>query len=128
MPIKKILVVDDSATMRHILYGVLTKLGYEVVVAENGGEGVLKAQQEMPHLIVMDVVMPDMNGYQATRAITRDAATRHIPIIILTSRDQATDRIWGMRQGARAYLAKPFNADELQEKIAAIEASERAIA
>ena len=100
MPIKKILVVDDSPTERYALSEVLTKNGYQVVTAENGEEGIAKSQSELPDLILMDVVMPGMNGYQATRTISRDSATRAIPVIICTTKGQETDKIWGMRQGA----------------------------
>ncbi|HEX5664910.1 MAG TPA: response regulator, partial [Xanthomonadaceae bacterium] len=78
------------------------------------------ARSEQPDLVLMDVVMPNLNGFQATRAITRDAATRHIPVIMVTTKDQETDRVWGMRQGARAYLSKPFSESELAEMIAKV--------
>lgn len=117
MPIKKILVVDDSPTERFALNEVLTANGYEVVIAENGEEAIVKSKAEMPDLILMDVVMPGMNGYQATRTISRDEATRAIPIIICTTKGQETDRIWGMRQGAHDYLVKPLDHAELLARI-----------
>ena len=117
MPIKKILVVDDSPTERFALTEVLTSNGYEVVTAENGEDAIVKAKSEMPDLILMDVVMPGMNGYQATRTISRDDATRAIPIIICTTKGQETDRIWGMRQGAHDYLVKPIDHAELLTRI-----------
>jgi twitching motility two-component system response regulator PilH len=117
MPIKKILVVDDSPTERFALTEVLTANGYAVVTAENGEDAVVKAKSEMPDLILMDVVMPGMNGYQATRTISRDDATRTIPIIICTTKGQETDRIWGMRQGAHDYLVKPIDHAELLTRI-----------
>jgi twitching motility two-component system response regulator PilH len=120
MPIKKILVVDDSPTERHIMVEVLTKNGYEVVTAENGEEGIAKAKVEIPDLILMDVVMPGLNGYQATRTLTRDEATKNIPVILCTSKGQETDKIWGLRQGAHDYLVKPVNQDELLKKIKAL--------
>ena len=120
MPIKKILIVDDSATARHFLIEVLAKGGYEIVTAENGDEAIIKAKSEMPDLVLMDVVMPGINGFQATRAITKDEATKHIPVLILTSKDMETDRVWGMRQGAKDYLTKPIDAKDLLAKIAAI--------
>lgn len=120
MTIKKILVIDDSPTERHVLVDVLTRGGYEILTAENGEEGIEKARSEKPDLILMDVVMPGLNGYQATRTLTRDDATRHIPIIVCTSKDQETDKIWGLRQGAHDYLTKPINAEELLMKIAAL--------
>ena len=120
MPVKKILVVDDSPTERHVLLELLTKNGYQVTTAESGEEGIEKAKTELPDLILMDVVMPGLNGYQATRTLTRDEATRNIPIIVCTSKGQETDKIWGLRQGAIDYLIKPINGDELLAKIAAI--------
>ena len=120
MPVKKILVVDDSPTERHVLLELLTKNGYQVSTAESGEEGIEKAKAQLPDLILMDVVMPGLNGYQATRTLTRDEATRNIPIIVCTSKGQETDKIWGLRQGAIDYLIKPVNGDELLSKIAAI--------
>jgi twitching motility two-component system response regulator PilH len=121
MTIHKILVVDDSPTERFALNEFLAKKGYYVVTAESGDEAIAKAKSEAPDLILMDVVMPGMNGYQATRTLTRDEATRHIPVIMCTSRGQETDKIWGMRQGALDYLVKPLNLDALLSKIAALE-------
>lgn len=120
MPIRKILVVDDSPTERHALNEMLSKKGYIVVTAESGEEAIAKSKSEMPDLILMDVVMPGMNGYQATRTITREEATKHIPVIMCTSKGQETDRIWGMRQGANDYMVKPIEPDALLQKIAAL--------
>lgn len=117
MAIKKILIVDDSTTARHFLLDILIKAGYEAIMAENGDEAILKAKAEMPDLILMDVIMPGINGYQATRTITKDDATKHIPVLIITSKDMETDRIWGMRQGATAFLSKPVEAAALLAKI-----------
>lgn len=120
MPVKKIMVVDDSPTERLILADLLTRNGYLVVTAESGEQAIALARQELPDLILMDVVMPGVNGFQATRTIARDEATRHIPIIMCTSKDQATDKIWGMRQGAQGYLVKPADPVELLAKVAAM--------
>jgi twitching motility two-component system response regulator PilH len=120
MAIRKILIVDDSPTERHVLNDMLTKSGYEVMASDNGEDAIQKAKSLRPDLILMDVVMPGLNGFQATRAISRDPDTRAIPIILCTSKSQETDKIWGMRQGARDYIVKPVNRDELLEKIAAI--------
>jgi len=120
MEIKKILVVDDSATERFVLGDMLGKRGYQVVFAEDGDQAVAKAKAELPDLILMDVVMPGLNGFQATRAITKDPATQHIPLIICTTKGQETDKIWGIRQGAKDYIMKPINAAELATKIAAL--------
>ena len=120
MGIRKILIVDDSPTERHVLNDLLTKAGFEVVTSDNGEDAIVKARQVKPDLILMDVVMPGLNGFQATRAISRDPVTKSIPVIMCTSKSQETDKIWGMRQGARDYIVKPVNRDELLEKIAAI--------
>jgi twitching motility two-component system response regulator PilH len=121
MPVKKILVVDDSPTERTALDELLTQHGYRVVTAEDGMDALSKATAEHPDLILMDIVMPGMNGFQATRSLTRNEATRHIPVIICSGKGQDTDRIWGMRQGARDYLVKPINHAELLRKIAAVD-------
>ncbi len=120
MPIRKILVVDDSPTERLALDEVLTRNGYKVITAESGEQAVARSQTEKPDLILMDVVMPGMNGYQATRTISRNDTTRDIPIIMCTSKGQETDKIWGMRQGALAYLVKPVDHDELLARIRAM--------
>jgi twitching motility two-component system response regulator PilH len=120
MTIKKILIVDDSPTERHVLNDLLTKAGYEVVSCDNGDDAIVKAKMTRPDLILMDVVMPGLNGFQATRAISRDAATKHIPIVLCTSKTQESDRIWGMRQGARDYVVKPIDKNELLAKISAL--------
>ena len=117
MPIKKILVVDDSPTERYFLSELLTRHGYAVSVAESAGG---KIRSAPPDLILMDVVMPGQNGFQFTRELARDPATQAIPVIICTSKSQQTDRIWGLRQGARDYVTKPVKAEELLEKIAAL--------
>lgn len=119
MPIKKILVVDDSPTERLALSEVLVKNGYQVVTAESGDEAVVKSKSEHPDLILMDVVMPGQNGFQLTRAITRDPQFANVPVIMCTSKNQETDRVWGMRQGASDYVVKPVNPDELLRKIKA---------
>ena len=120
MPIKKILIVDDSPTERFVLADLLTKNHFHVITAESGEEGVTKAKAEIPDLIIMDVVMPGLNGFQATRQISRDDSTKHIPIFMCTTKDQETDKIWGMRQGAKDYLVKPVNQPELLAKIASL--------
>ena len=120
MPVKKIMVVDDSPTERLVLTDLLTRNGYVVVAADSGEQAIVMAKQELPDLILMDDVMPGMNGYQATRTITREEATRHIPIIMCTSKNLETDRVWGMRQGARDYVTKPVDPGELLAKIKAL--------
>lgn len=120
MTVKKILVVDDSPTERYFMVELLTRNGYEVLTAENGEEGISKTRSEMPDLVLMDVVMPGINGYQATRTLMRDEATRDIPVIVCTSKGLETDKIWGLRQGALDYLVKPVNGEELLARIAAL--------
>ncbi len=120
MPVKKILIVDDSPTDRHYLSELLSKRGYQCVTAEGGDDGIAKSKTELPDLILMDIVMPGTDGYRATRAIARDEATRQIPIIMCTTRNQETDRIWGLRQGAKDYVMKPIDTNELLAKVAAL--------
>jgi twitching motility two-component system response regulator PilH len=117
MAIENILVVDDSPTERHILLEILTKSGYKVATAASGEEVVAMSKEIMPDLILMDVVMPGQDGFNATRTIAKSAATKHIPIIICSTKGQVTDKIWGMRQGAKGYLVKPIKAAELLQKI-----------
>jgi twitching motility two-component system response regulator PilH len=120
MAIKKIMVVDDSPTERAFMEGLLRKRGFEVLTADSGEIAIERAKAEMPDLILMDVVMPGLNGFQATRAITREERTKHIPVIICTTKDQETDKIWGLRQGAKDYMIKPVNEADLLEKIKAL--------
>lgn len=120
MPIKRILVVDDSPTDRHVASEILIKEGYDVTTASSGEEGITRSQELKPDLILMDVIMPGMNGFQATRTITNNTETKHIPVIICTTKGQDTDKIWGMRQGARDYIVKPVTSGELLGKIKAL--------
>ena len=123
MPVKKILVVDDSPTDRQYMIETLKGKGFQIVTVENGEEAITKAKNELPDLILMDVVMPGLNGYQATRQITRDDATKHIPVIMCTSKGADTDKIWGLRQGANDYLVKPVDPQALLAKIAQLSAA-----
>lgn len=120
MAISKVLVVDDSKTELMYLSDVLQKGGYAVRTAENAEEALRQLQAERPDLILMDVVMPGQNGFQLTRTITRDPQYAGLPVIICSSKNQETDRVWGMRQGARDYLTKPVDANELLAKIKAL--------
>ena len=117
MSIRKILVVDDSPTDRHVLRNILIENGYQVGIAESGEEGVSKIKESMPDLVLMDVVMPGMNGFQATRQITKGVDTSHIPVVIVPTKDQETDRVWGKRQGACDYLTKPVDESLLMKVI-----------
>jgi twitching motility two-component system response regulator PilH len=113
----RILIVDDSPSQLMGIRRIVEKLGHEALTAEDGAAGVEAAKRELPDLILMDVVMPNLNGFQATRAVTREPTTRHIPIVLVTTKDQDTDRVWGMRQGAKAYITKPFSESELADII-----------
>ena len=109
----KVLVIDDSPTEIFQFKLMLEGLGHEVITAENGLDGVALALKEQPDLVLMDIVMPGMNGFQATRQICRGAETQHIPVIIVSSKDQETDKVWGERQGAKGYVTKPVDTGKL---------------
>ena len=113
----RILIVDDSPSQLMGIRRIVEKLGHDALTAEDGAAGVEAAKREIPDLILMDVVMPNLSGFQATRSITREPTTKHIPVILVTTKDQDTDRVWGMRQGAKAYITKPFSESELSELI-----------
>jgi len=113
----RILIVDDSPSQLLGIQRIVEKLGHQSLTAEDGAAGVEVAKRELPDMVLMDVVMPNLNGFQATRTLSRDANTRHIPVILVTTKDQDTDRMWGLRQGAKAYLTKPFSESELAEVI-----------
>jgi twitching motility two-component system response regulator PilH len=117
MPIQKILLVDDSRTELHYLSDVLTRRGFQVRTAENGDDAMRRLGEDRPDLILMDVVMPGQNGFQ----LTRDVRFSSVPVIMCTSKNQETDKVWGMRQGARDYIVKPVDADELVAKIRAFD-------
>ena len=111
----RILIVDDSPTQLMGIQRIVEKLGHETFTATDGAAGVEAAKATLPDLVLMDVVMPNLNGFQATRTLKREATTSHIPVILVTTKDQDTDRMWGMRQGAKAYITKPFTESELSE-------------
>ena len=116
----RILVVDDSPTETEAFRSMLEKNGHQVLTAENGADGVEVARREKPDVVLMDIVMPGLNGFQATRQLTKDPSTQHIPVIIVTTKDQETDRVWGKRQGARDYLTKPVDENLLLQVIASL--------
>jgi twitching motility two-component system response regulator PilH len=120
MAVKRVLIIDDSPTERFFLTDLLRKQGYDVITADNGEQGVAVAKSEKPDLILMDVVMPGLNGFQATRQLSRNPETQAIPVIMCTTKGQETDRVWGMRQGAVDYLVKPVVAEELLAKVKAL--------
>ncbi|TNC80327.1 MAG: two-component system response regulator [Oleiphilus sp.] len=109
----RILIVDDSPTEIRKISTILERNNHEVITADNGADGVAVARAEQPDVILMDVVMPGLNGFQATRQLTRTPETAEIPVIIVTTKDQETDRVWGTRQGAKGYLVKPVVEDSL---------------
>ena len=113
----RILIVDDSPSQLLGMKRIVEKLGHEALVAEDGAAGVEAAKAHLPDLILMDVVMPNLNGFQATRAISKEATTSQIPVVLVTTKDQETDKVWGMRQGAKAYITKPFSELQLVEVI-----------
>ncbi|MBN9410894.1 MAG: response regulator [Burkholderiales bacterium] len=120
MSIQKVLVVDDSKTELLHLTDMLQRHGLAVRTAENAEDALRRLSEEKPDLILMDVVMPGQNGFQLTRAISRDPQFADVPIILCTSKNQETDRVWGMRQGARDYITKPVDSGELMDKIRAL--------
>jgi twitching motility two-component system response regulator PilH len=115
-----VLIVDDSPTEVHVLKGMLERNGYRVAMATNGEDGIKKAKAEKPDLVLMDVVMPGMNGFQATRHLNQDPETASIPVIIVSNKNMDTDKIWGLRQGAKDYITKPVTEKDLIAKIKAV--------
>lgn len=113
----RVLIVDDSPTETYKLTNMLEKNGHAVLTAETGEDGVSLAKKEHPDVVLMDVVMPGLNGFQATRQLNKSNETADIPVIIVTTKDQETDRVWGMRQGAKAYLTKPIEEKLLMQTI-----------
>lgn len=120
MPISKVLIVDDSKTELMVLSDLLSRNGYSVRTADCADAAFKQLAEQKPDLILMDVVMPGQNGFQLTRAISRDPQFAGVPIIMCTSKNQETDRVWGMRQGAREYISKPVDGKELLSKISAL--------
>jgi len=120
MAIKTVMIVDDSPTEIHVLREILTRNGYSVSTASSGEEAIVKSKAEKPDLIIMDVVMPGISGFEATRTITRDPETAGTPVIICTTKGQETDKAWGLRQGAKDYIVKPVVEKTLLEKIRAL--------
>ena len=115
-----VLIVDDSPTEQHVISTALEKYGFETVVASDGEEAISIAESQLPDLILMDIVMPGMNGFQATRHLAKNPATAAIPIVMVTTKDQETDKVWGLRQGAVEYLMKPIDTAAL---VAAVQAN-----
>jgi twitching motility two-component system response regulator PilH len=120
MAIKNVLVVDDSPTDSHLLSEILKKNGFTVSTATSGEDAIVKAKQTKPDLILMDIVMPGMSGFEATRAITKNPETASIPVIVCSTKGQETDKAWGLRQGAKDYIVKPVTEKVLMDKIKAL--------
>lgn len=113
----KILIVDDSPTEIHVMTQILEGAGHQIISAPNGEDGIEVAKQQLPDLILMDVVMPGLNGFQATRKLSKSPETKDIPVIMVTTKDQDTDKEWAMRQGAKAYLVKPLDKKALLQSV-----------
>ncbi len=117
MTIKKILVVDDTALYLDQIRQILSGAGYEVITASSGMEALEKAKQEHPDLIFLDIVMPEMDGFAACRELTKACETRDIPIAFVSSKDQEADRVWAELQGAKAYITKPYTAEQILDQV-----------
>ncbi|MFN4262737.1 MAG: PleD family two-component system response regulator [Thioalkalivibrionaceae bacterium] len=113
----RVLIVDDSPTETHILRSIVEKMGHSVATASSGEDGVSAAKALSPDLILMDVVMPGLNGFQATRELSKTPETSRIPVVVVSTKDQQTDRVWALRQGAREYLVKPVQPKTLEQVI-----------
>jgi twitching motility two-component system response regulator PilH len=118
--VKKVLVVDDSAADRTNLKGILAGNGYQVVMASTGAESLQQAKTEKPDLIFMDIIMPDMDGYEACRLLHNDADTKGIPVVFVTSKNQKADRVWAQMQGGKAFITKPYTPDQILEQLSAL--------
>ena len=108
-----ILIIDDSPTDVQVFTTLLGRAGHQVTAVSSAEEGIARARATVPEIIIMDVIMPGMNGFQATRTLTRDPTTANVPIIMITTKSMETDRVWGLRQGARAFITKPVRDNEL---------------
>jgi twitching motility two-component system response regulator PilH len=120
MQIRNVLIVEDSPTDSKQLCDMLTKNGFGVVAVGSAEEALVRVKETKPDLVLMDVVLPGQNGFQATRTLSRDDSTKDVPVIICSSKGQATDKVWGLRQGAKNYLVKPVKQTELLAMIAAL--------
>ena len=116
----KILVVDDTPSTRQLISGYLEKSGYEVIEALNGKDALEKAIDNQPDIVITDVVMPEMNGFELCRSLKKNPVTQNLRIVVCTSKNQDIDRLWGMRQGADIYLTKPFTKDDIMQAVESI--------
>ncbi len=108
-----ILIIDDSPTDVRVFTTLLERAGHQVAAVSTAEDGIERVRADQPDLVIMDVIMPGMNGFQATRTLTRDPKTQNVPVVMITTKSMETDRVWGMRQGARAFITKPVNEKEL---------------
>lgn len=113
----QILIVDDSKPQAKAIAQILERNGHATEIVDNGRDGIELAKSSLPNLVIMDVVMPELNGFQATREITRNPSTEHIPVVLVSGKSQETDRLWGTRQGAKGYLVKPIDEQVLLNTI-----------
>lgn len=120
MSIKKVLIVDDVTTELKKLEEIVSQAGYTVITAANGRDAVDKARSMNPDAVLLDVIMPDMNGFQVCRAIKADSTTRNIPVVIVSSKGEKTDRVWGQEQGAIGYITKPYTPDQIVTQLRAL--------
>lgn len=120
MAITKVLVVDDTVTDLKHLEQIVSSAGYAVITAKSGKEAMEKTRSEHPDAVLLDIVMPEMNGFQVCRAITTNTSTKDIPVILVSSKGEKTDRVWGAEQGARAYVTKPYTPDQILNELRAL--------
>lgn len=116
----KILVVDDTPSTRELIGGYLSDRGYQVIEASDGKDALTKAVEHQPEIVVTDVVMPEMNGFELCRSLKKTESTQNCRIVVCTSKNQHIDRLWGMKQGADVYLTKPFTEDDIMEAIQSV--------
>ena len=120
MAISKVMVVDDSPSELSNIKGIVSDAGCIVISASNGKEALEKAKAEKPDVIFMDIIMPEMDGYEATRHLSNDKETKDIPIIFVSSKSQKADRLWGQMQGGKAYITKPYSPDQIIDQLKAL--------
>lgn len=118
--VQKILVVDDSQTDRDHLSKLLSGANYQVEVAENGEIAIEKVKSMSPDLVLMDVNMPEMDGFAATRELKNSAETKDVPVVLVTSKDQKADKAWGQMLGAAGYITKPYSDSEILNTVKAL--------
>src|SRR4051794_8802312 len=120
MSVRKVLVVDDSATDLKKLEQIVAGAGYTVITASSGKEALERVKNDHPDAVLLDIIMNDMNGFQVCRAISADATTKDIPIVLVSSKKEKTDQVWGVEQGARAYVTKPFTPEQILDQLRAL--------